>query len=160
MPNGVAETTHDCPAYPRRAHSGIHRPSPVPDTVGAVDDKAVPLRLDVWLDVACLFKTRSEAQRACKGGKVDVNGQAAKPHREIKSGDVIDITRALGRRQRVIVKGTAEQHVPKAEARHALRGRHAAALGRGTGAARPRCGWPGPRRPGPVPRPTATNGAG
>ena len=28
------------------------------------------VRLDVWLDVACLFKTRSEAQRACKLGKV------------------------------------------------------------------------------------------
>jgi ribosome-associated heat shock protein Hsp15 len=75
------------------------------------------LRLDIWLDVACLFKTRSEAQRAIKGGKVDVNGQAAKPHREIKAGDIIEITRPLGRRQRVVVKGVAEQHIPKAEAR-------------------------------------------
>ena len=74
-------------------------------------------RLDVWLDVACLFKTRSEAQRACKGGKVDVNGQAAKPHREIRPGDVIEITRPLGRRQRVVVKATTDKHVPKAEAR-------------------------------------------
>ena len=39
------------------------------------------VRLDVWLDVACLFKTRSEAQKACRGGKVEVNGQSAKPHR-------------------------------------------------------------------------------
>ena len=76
-----------------------------------------PLRLDVWLDVACLFKTRSEAQRACKGGKVDVNGQAAKPHREIRPGDVIEITRPLGRRQRVVVKATTDRHIPKAEAR-------------------------------------------
>ena len=76
-----------------------------------------PIRLDVWLDVACLFKTRSEAQRACKGGKVDVNGQAAKPHREIKPGDTIEISRALGRRQRVVVRGTIERHLPKAEAR-------------------------------------------
>ena len=74
-------------------------------------------RLDVWLDVACLFKTRSEAQRACKGGKVDVNGQAAKPHREIRPGDVIEITRPLGRRQRVVVTATTDKHVPKAEAR-------------------------------------------
>ena len=49
------------------------------------------VRLDIWLDVACLFKTRSEAQRAIKGGKVDVNGQAAKPHRVIKPGDVIEM---------------------------------------------------------------------
>jgi ribosome-associated heat shock protein Hsp15 len=82
-----------------------------------VEKSPVPLRLDVWLDVACLFKTRSEAQRACKGGKVDVNGQAATPHREIRPGDVIEITRPLGRRQRVVVRATAEKHIPKAEAR-------------------------------------------
>jgi ribosome-associated heat shock protein Hsp15 len=75
------------------------------------------VRLDLWLDVACLFKTRSEAQKACKGGKVDVNGQAAKPHREIKIGDEIAITRPLGRRQRIVVRQLAERHIPKAQAR-------------------------------------------
>jgi ribosome-associated heat shock protein Hsp15 len=75
------------------------------------------MRLDVWLDVACLCKTRSEAQKACKGGKVDVNGQAAKPHREIRPGDEIEITRPFGRRQKVVVRGIAERHQPKAEAR-------------------------------------------
>lgn len=82
-----------------------------------VQPSASPCRLDIWLDVACLFKTRSEAQRACKGGKVDLNGQAAKPHREVKPGDVIEITRTMGRKQRVRVRATAEQHLPKAEAR-------------------------------------------
>jgi ribosome-associated heat shock protein Hsp15 len=76
-----------------------------------------PVRLDIWLDVSCLFKTRSEAQRACKGGKVDVNGQAAKPHRELRTGDVIDITRPRGARQRVLVKAVADRHLPKAQAR-------------------------------------------
>jgi ribosome-associated heat shock protein Hsp15 len=71
----------------------------------------------VWLDVACLFKTRSEAQRACRGGKVDVNGQSAKPNREIKPGDTIELSRPMGRRQRVVVVATTEKHVPKAEAR-------------------------------------------
>jgi ribosome-associated heat shock protein Hsp15 len=75
------------------------------------------MRLDLWLDVSCLFKTRSEAQKACRGGKVHVNGQAAKPHREIKPGDGIEITRPLGRHQKVVVKGIAEQHIPKADAR-------------------------------------------
>jgi ribosome-associated heat shock protein Hsp15 len=75
------------------------------------------MRLDVWLDVACLCKTRSEAQKACKGGKVDVNGQAAKPHREIRPGDEIEITRPFGRRQKVVVRGLAERHLPKTEAR-------------------------------------------
>jgi ribosome-associated heat shock protein Hsp15 len=75
------------------------------------------VRLDIWLDVACLFKTRAEAQRACKGGKVDVNGSAAKPHRDIKPGDVVEITRGLGRRQRVIARVLTDRHIPKAEAR-------------------------------------------
>jgi ribosome-associated heat shock protein Hsp15 len=75
------------------------------------------LRLDVWLDIACLFRTRSEAQRACKGGKVDVNGQAAKPHREVRVGDEVVISRPLGRRQTVIVRGLTDRHIPKAEAR-------------------------------------------
>ena len=64
------------------------------------------LRLDVWLDVACLFRTRSEAQNACKLGRVDVNGQAAKPHREIRPGDEIVISRPLGRKQTVVVEGS------------------------------------------------------
>lgn len=75
------------------------------------------LRLDVWLDVACLFKTRSEAQKACKGGRVDVNGVSAKPHRDIRAGDEILISRPLGRKQRVVVKGLADRHIAKAEAR-------------------------------------------
>jgi ribosome-associated heat shock protein Hsp15 len=74
-------------------------------------------RLDVWLDVACLFKTRSEAQRACRGGKIDVNGESAKPHRLVRVGDVISITRPLGRRQRVVVRDLADVHLPKADAR-------------------------------------------
>jgi ribosome-associated heat shock protein Hsp15 len=80
--------------------------------------EVVGTRLDVWLDVSCLFKTRSEAQRACQGGKVEVNGQgSAKPHREVKEGDRLTISRPGGRRQQVVVKGVTEQHIPKAEAR-------------------------------------------
>ncbi len=75
------------------------------------------VRLDVWLDVTCLFKTRSEAQKACLGGKVDVNGQPRKPHRQLRVGDELRITRPLGRRQTVVVVALAEQHLPKAEAR-------------------------------------------
>jgi ribosome-associated heat shock protein Hsp15 len=75
------------------------------------------MRLDVWLDVACLFKTRSEAQKACRLGKVTVNGAPAKAHRDLKVGDELVIARPLGRRQLVAVLALAETHVPKAEAR-------------------------------------------
>jgi ribosome-associated heat shock protein Hsp15 len=75
------------------------------------------VRLDVWLDVACLFKTRSEAKRACEGGKVDVNGEHAKPHRVIREGDRIRISRPFGRHQDIIVRIVIDQHVKKAEAK-------------------------------------------
>jgi ribosome-associated heat shock protein Hsp15 len=75
------------------------------------------VRLDVWLDVACLFKTRSEAQGACKLGRVAVNGAAAKPHRDVRPGDEIVITRPAGRKQTVVVRGLADTHVSKAVAR-------------------------------------------
>lgn len=76
-----------------------------------------PVRLDVWLDVACLFKTRSEAKRACEGGKVEVNGQPAKPNRALREADRIRISRPYGRRQEVIVRLVIDQHVKKAQAR-------------------------------------------
>jgi ribosome-associated heat shock protein Hsp15 len=75
------------------------------------------VRLDVWLDVACLFKTRSEAKRACEGGKVEVNAEHAKPHRAVREGDRIRITRPFGRHQDVIVRIVLDQHVKKAESR-------------------------------------------
>ncbi len=74
-------------------------------------------RLDVWLDVACLFRTRSEAQKACQGGKVEGNGQAAKANRRLRIGDELQITRPFGRQQRVRVRAIADRHIAKAEAR-------------------------------------------
>ncbi len=75
------------------------------------------VRLDVWLDVSCLFRTRAEAQRACRNGKVDVNGISAKPHRDLKSGDTLRIGRPFGRTQTVVVKGLADTHLAKVAAR-------------------------------------------
>ena len=75
------------------------------------------VRLDIWLDIACLFRTRSEAQKACTIGRVDVNGQPAKPHREVRPGDEIVISQPLGRKQTVVVQGIADRHIAKAEAR-------------------------------------------
>src|SRR3954470_6785667 len=80
----------------------------------ADDDGA---RLDIWLDVACLFRTRSEAQKASKEGKIDVNGQAAKPNRHVRPGDEIEISRPFGRKQRLKIRAVADRHIPKADAR-------------------------------------------
>jgi ribosome-associated heat shock protein Hsp15 len=83
------------------------------------DDRALAavVRLDVWLDVACLFRTRSEAQKSCKGGKVDVNGQRAKSNRVVRVGDILELKRPYGRTQRLVVKAITQRHVTKAEAR-------------------------------------------
>jgi ribosome-associated heat shock protein Hsp15 len=89
------------------------------DSAEKDDDAGHPVvRVDVWLDVACLFRTRSEAQKACRSGKIAVNGQPARPHRLVRAGDRLDIQHAFGRTQHVIVKSVAARHVAKAEARH------------------------------------------
>jgi len=75
------------------------------------------MRVDAWLDVACLYKTRSEAKRGCESGKVEVNGDNAKPHRVLREGDRVRINRGLGRYQDVIVRILIDQHVKKSEAR-------------------------------------------
>jgi ribosome-associated heat shock protein Hsp15 len=75
------------------------------------------IRLDLWLDIACLFKTRSEAQRACHNGKITVNDQRAKPHRIVQPGDRLTIARPNGRKQQVLIQSLAGQHVAKVVAR-------------------------------------------
>lgn len=75
------------------------------------------VRLDVWLDVACLFRTRSEAKRACEGGKVEVNGHSAKPHRIVHEDDEVRISRGFGRHQTVVIRGVMQSHVTKSDAR-------------------------------------------
>lgn len=74
-------------------------------------------RLDIWLDIACLFKTRSQAQNACKKGKVEVNGNRSKPHRLIRPGDEIRISLPYGHERIVVVKAIELTHVSKAKAR-------------------------------------------
>jgi ribosome-associated heat shock protein Hsp15 len=75
------------------------------------------VRLDQWLDIACLYKTRSEATKACRLNKVIVNGQAAKPHRDVKIGDEMELHRPMSRKQLITVLGVADSHISKAEAR-------------------------------------------
>jgi ribosome-associated heat shock protein Hsp15 len=69
------------------------------------------------LDVACVFKTRSEAQKACRLGKVRVNGAPAKAHRDVRAGDELIVQRPLGRKQFLTVLGLADTHIPRADAR-------------------------------------------
>ncbi len=49
------------------------------------------MRLDKWLWAARLYKTRTLAAQDVVRGRVSVNGQAAKPARELRVGDRLDL---------------------------------------------------------------------
>jgi ribosome-associated heat shock protein Hsp15 len=50
-------------------------------------------RIDLWLKYVCLFRTRSEAAEACRGGHVKVNGRRVKPSSTVRTGDRVELTR-------------------------------------------------------------------
>lgn len=61
-------------------------------------------RIDKWLWAARFYKTRSLASEDLDLGRVAVNGQAAKPAREVKVGDTVTIRRDASVRT-VVVRG-------------------------------------------------------
>lgn len=73
------------------------------------------MRVDKWLWTARLFKTRALATEAARGGRVHLNGVAAKPGREIAAGDELQLTVGPIRRT-VIVRGEAGRRVSAAQA--------------------------------------------
>jgi ribosome-associated heat shock protein Hsp15 len=73
------------------------------------------VRLDKWLQVARMYKTRTKATHACDLGRVRVNGQSAKPHRQLAVGDRVELTQGDWDRV-LIVQDLKDKPVPKAEA--------------------------------------------
>jgi len=62
------------------------------------------LRIDKWLWAARFYKTRGLATEEIDKGRVEVNGQAVKPAREVKVGDTVAMRRD-GTVRTVVVKG-------------------------------------------------------
>ncbi|MEP7352269.1 MAG: RNA-binding S4 domain-containing protein [Acidobacteriota bacterium] len=54
------------------------------------------VRIDKWLWAARFFKTRSIASTACELGRIQANGQPAKPAREVHAGDSLRIKNDAG----------------------------------------------------------------
>jgi len=69
------------------------------------------VRLDKWLWAARFFKTRSLATEAIAGGKVDVNGDRAKPAKAVKPGDKVRL-RSGPYEHILIVKELGERRGP------------------------------------------------
>ena len=72
------------------------------------------IRLDKYLWAVRVFKTRSDAADAIRNNKVTVNGSAAKPSREVKIGDVIEI--AFGQHTMKVEVLNIAEHTLKADA--------------------------------------------
>ena len=50
------------------------------------------VRIDKWLWAARFFKTRALAAKACDLGRIQSNGQPAKPAREVRIGNMLRVT--------------------------------------------------------------------
>ncbi len=58
------------------------------------------LRVDKWLWMVRLFKTRTMASDACNAGKVKINGINCKPSREVKTGEELQVK--IGQLQKTV----------------------------------------------------------
>lgn len=74
------------------------------------------MRLDKWLWAARLFKTRSLAAGAVERGRVEVNGAACKPARELRVGDRVRV-RQPPFVMELVVRGLSAQRGPAPVAR-------------------------------------------
>jgi ribosome-associated heat shock protein Hsp15 len=59
-------------------------------------DQPARVRIDKWLWAARFFKTRAMAAHACELGRVESNGQTAKPSREVRLGDRLRVKNGAG----------------------------------------------------------------
>jgi ribosome-associated heat shock protein Hsp15 len=72
-----------------------------------------PVRIDKWLWAARFFKTRALSAKACELGRIESNGQPAKPSRDVKVGDLL-LVRNDGGQFQVEVLGLSEMRGPAA----------------------------------------------
>ena len=80
------------------------------------DDDADRLRIDRWLWCARLFKSRSAAADAVRGGHVRLNGQRVKPAHAVKIGDALQIASSNGAEREVAIALIPKRRGPAPEA--------------------------------------------
>jgi ribosome-associated heat shock protein Hsp15 len=78
------------------------------------------MRIDKWLWAARFYKTRSLATDEINKGRVQVNGQDAKPARELKTGDTVAVRQGVVQRVVTVVGLSASRGpAPVAQALYA-----------------------------------------
>ena len=85
--------------------------------------------MDKWLWAARFFKTRAIATHACDLGRVESNGHSAKPAREVRVGDMLQVKNDAGIFQ-IEVLGLSEMRGPAAVAQTLFRESDASKLAR------------------------------
>lgn len=78
------------------------------------------MRLDKWLWAARFYKTRALAVEEIARGRVEVNGQAAKPSRDIRPGDLLRLRQGVAEREvQVLALSQVRGPAPVAQALYA-----------------------------------------
>ena len=80
------------------------------------DDDADRLRIDRWLWCARLFKSRSAAAEAVRGGHVRLNGQRVKPSHAVKIGDALQVASGNGAERDLAIAAIPKRRGPAPEA--------------------------------------------
>jgi len=76
--------------------SALEKHGPLEISLGTRMGLTMRVRMDKWLWAARFFKTRSLAARACELGRIASNGQQAKPAREVRVGDLLQVKNDSG----------------------------------------------------------------
>jgi ribosome-associated heat shock protein Hsp15 len=71
-------------------------------SVDTEDGDGSAARMDKWLWAVRIYKTRGLAAAACREGHVTVAGRAAKPARDVRAGETIEVQQGVVRRTLVV----------------------------------------------------------
>jgi len=73
------------------------------------------LRIDKFLNTVNIVKRRSLAEDMCKSGVVKINDRVAKPAKDVKVGDVIEIQYLEKTKKFQVLKIPTTKTLPKSE---------------------------------------------
>ena len=88
---------------------------PNKDHIQAIENQQQ--RIDKWLQIARIFKTRSQASKACDDRRVKLNGEVAKPSKMIKPGDELTVKKHAKKFITFTILKLAFKSIPAKDAR-------------------------------------------